>query len=91
MWGHPLKAGVLADLPPPPLDVDDLMPGAVSGGEDGVVLVGRGELAAHSQQLGGERREHDGSLARYDQTGVVATSYARVTHCLECAALEVVG
>lgn len=33
-WGHPFVAGVLADLPPPQLNVDDLVPGAAAGGED---------------------------------------------------------
>ena len=44
--GDPFVTGVLADLPPPPLDVDDLMPRGVAGREDGVVLVGSRELPA---------------------------------------------
>ena len=39
--GHPVEPGVCADCAPPPLDVADLVPGAVPGGEDRVVVVRR--------------------------------------------------
>jgi hypothetical protein len=64
VWGcHPLIAGVLADLPPSPLDVDDLVPGAVAGREDGVVLIRCRELSALAEQLGREPGQDHGAPA----------------------------
>lgn len=38
-----------------------------------------------------EPRIESYTLPRYDQTGVVVTSYARVTRCVECGVQEVAG
>src|SRR5680860_1491970 len=62
--GYPVEARVLADLAPASFHVDDLVPGAVAGGEHGVEVVGRGELPPGAEHLGSEPGEYDGADAR---------------------------
>ena len=59
---HPVEAGVRSDRAPTPLDVADLVPGAVACGEHRVVVIRSLLDAAPHQNVGGERRQRDGAF-----------------------------
>jgi hypothetical protein len=56
MWRHQLETGVLPDLPPPPLDVVDLLPGPIPRREDRVDVLPRAPTTAeHGDRELGQR------------------------------------